>query len=216
MSVASSANRWTARAVALGHGYRAAAALAETDACQRFSNRYPVPGWACTHRRLLRRSPHVSPASSQVVFPGTEAAFLAPLPVGLLPGVGIRTLETLRAVGITTIGQLQMLSASALVHVCGNRGRTIARLALGLDGGSTPIEAETITARWLAAEPEADARRLRAHLHSLTAASRPRATYARSCCRRPRPSGSSGQMAAIVSGASAIQHDVISIRASAS
>src|SRR5260370_11304019 len=41
-----------------------------------------------------------------VVRPGTEADFLAPLPVSRLWGVGRVTAEGLEAMGVTTIGQL--------------------------------------------------------------------------------------------------------------
>jgi nucleotidyltransferase/DNA polymerase involved in DNA repair len=162
-------NRWTARAVALGHGYRAAVPLAEQIRAD-----IAALGLQCQvglARTLTVASIAAQIArSTQVVLPDMEAAFLAPLPVGLLPGVGVRTRDALNGIGITTIGQLQTLSAFALAQVCGPRGRTLARLARGLDAGDWRAEAPTISARWLALdEPEADVRLLHARLHALIA-----------------------------------------------
>jgi len=50
------------------------------------------------------------PGGITVVPPGTEARFLAPLPVRVLPGVGPRAEERLVAAGVTTIGGLASLS----------------------------------------------------------------------------------------------------------
>src|SRR5919202_5042719 len=46
------------------------------------------------------------PGGLTAVRPGTEAAFLAPFPVRVLPGVGPRAEERLKGFGIETIGQL--------------------------------------------------------------------------------------------------------------
>src|SRR5215212_6281106 len=49
------------------------------------------------------------PGGITVVPAGSEATFLAPLPVRRLPGVGPRAEERLRSAGITTVGQLGAL-----------------------------------------------------------------------------------------------------------
>jgi len=49
------------------------------------------------------------PGGLTVVRPGREAAFLAPLPLRVLPGIGPRADERLRGVGIETIGDLAAL-----------------------------------------------------------------------------------------------------------
>src|SRR5881398_3916420 len=49
------------------------------------------------------------PGGLTVVRPGQEAAFLAPFPTRLLPGIGPRGDEKLQAAGITTIGDLAAL-----------------------------------------------------------------------------------------------------------
>ena len=54
------------------------------------------------------------PGGLTVVRPGREAAFLAPFDVRLLPGVGPRAEERLRAAGVPTIGALAALDDAAL------------------------------------------------------------------------------------------------------
>ena len=65
--------------------------------------------------------------------PGTEAAFLAPLSVGRLWGIGPKTQSRLEAAGVRTIGDVAALDdagAFALLRALGPRG---ARLARGID-----------------------------------------------------------------------------------
>ncbi|MFN8110874.1 MAG: DNA polymerase IV [Thermoleophilia bacterium] len=52
------------------------------------------------------------PGGLTMVPPGTEAAFLAPLPLRALPGAGPRTVQRLDALGITTIGELAAMPAA--------------------------------------------------------------------------------------------------------
>src|SRR5207247_10521344 len=54
------------------------------------------------------------PGGLTVVPPGREAAFLAPFPVRLLPGVGPRAAERLAAAGIATVGALAPLTDGEL------------------------------------------------------------------------------------------------------
>jgi DNA polymerase-4 len=68
-----------------------------------------------------------------VVEPGREAAFLAPLPVGRLWGVGKVTASELAALGVTTIGQLQQLPGSTLAARFGRHGADLHALASGRD-----------------------------------------------------------------------------------
>ena len=49
------------------------------------------------------------PGGVTVVAPGEEAAFLAPLPLRALPGIGPRTEERLRAAGLATVGDVAAL-----------------------------------------------------------------------------------------------------------
>lgn len=74
------------------------------------------------------------PGGVTVVPPGAEAAFLAPLPVRALPGVGPRTEERLAAAGITAIGEIAALDDDALRAVApGRHGEDLRRRARGID-----------------------------------------------------------------------------------
>jgi DNA polymerase-4 len=74
------------------------------------------------------------PDGLTVVPAGGVAAFLAPLPVGRLWGVGEVTEAALRAIGVATIGDLARLPASALAAAVGaDRARGLAELARGVD-----------------------------------------------------------------------------------
>jgi DNA polymerase-4 len=67
--------------------------------------------------------------------PGGVAAFLSPLPVWRLWGVGQVTEGALRRIGVTTIGDLQRLPEAALAPaVGGDRAHELRALALGEDG----------------------------------------------------------------------------------
>jgi DNA polymerase-4 len=68
-----------------------------------------------------------------VVPPGGETAFLAPLPIGRLWGVGRVMAEALSGLGITTIGQLQRMPRAVLVRRFGEHGAELHDLAFGHD-----------------------------------------------------------------------------------
>ena len=72
------------------------------------------------------------PGGLTVVRPGREAAFLAPFPIRLLPGVGPKAEERLRAFGIETIGQLAAIGDGDLAGVLrGKVGRELRDRARG-------------------------------------------------------------------------------------
>jgi len=74
------------------------------------------------------------PGGVTVVAPGGEAAFLAPLPLRALPGVGPRTEARLVAAGLATIGDLAGLGDDALRGlVPGRFGEDLRRRARGID-----------------------------------------------------------------------------------
>ena len=73
------------------------------------------------------------PDALVVVPPGEEAAFLAPLPVSRLWGVGPQTREALRDFGVTTIGQLAALTPGTLERRFGQHGGELRKRALGID-----------------------------------------------------------------------------------
>ena len=79
--------------------------------------------------------------------PGREAAFLAPLGIRKLPGVGKKTEQVLTGLGIRTISQLASLPMSALESRFGVFGDLLYRYADGLDNSPvTPAgEAKSIS-----------------------------------------------------------------------
>jgi DNA polymerase-4 len=86
------------------------------------------------------------PGGLTVVRPGREAAFLAPFPIRLLPGVGPKAEERLVAVGIETIGRLAALHDDELRAlfrgVVGNQLRDRAR---GIDPRRLEVSVERIS-----------------------------------------------------------------------
>jgi nucleotidyltransferase/DNA polymerase involved in DNA repair len=105
-----------------------------------------------------------------VVPPGAEAAFLAPLPVRRLWGVGPKLEEQLLKLGVATIGDLARLPTERLGRRLGSHGHDLQRLARGED--DREVVAEGAGAKSLGQEhtydrDTADAGRLRATLLGL-------------------------------------------------
>lgn len=73
------------------------------------------------------------PDALVVVPPGEEAAFLAPLPVSRLWGVGPQSRQALADYGVTTIGQLAAMSERTLRRRFGTHGVELRLRALGVD-----------------------------------------------------------------------------------
>ena len=65
--------------------------------------------------------------------PGTELAFLAPLPIGALWGVGPRTEQRLIERGVRTVGDLRGLGEVTLARWFGDHGRHLHRLSHAID-----------------------------------------------------------------------------------
>lgn len=78
-------------------------------------------------------SDHDKPDGLTVVRPGQEAAFLSPLPVRSMGGIGPRTAERLAALGIHTLGQLAALDEMTARSVLGTDGLTLVLRARGVD-----------------------------------------------------------------------------------
>ena len=86
------------------------------------------------------------PGGITVVPAGMEAAFLAPFPVRVLPGVGPRAEERLRSAGIATIGGLGALSDLDLRAILpGQVGRLLRDRALGIDPRGLELTSERIS-----------------------------------------------------------------------
>lgn len=79
-----------------------------------------------------KRSPE-PPMAIKVVPPGQEAAFLDPLPVRELWGIGPKTAASLAALGIETVGDVARWPQDDLVRRFGKHGLDLSRRARGLD-----------------------------------------------------------------------------------
>jgi DNA polymerase IV len=73
------------------------------------------------------------PCAIEVVPPGEEAAYLDPLPVRMLWGIGPKTAVKLADLGIRTIGDVARLPEAILVRHFGQNGRDMSRHARGID-----------------------------------------------------------------------------------
>lgn len=81
------------------------------------------------------------PDGLAVIEPGTEAAFLAPLPIRSLPGMGPKSTEAIERLGLHTIGDLlQPRFEQSLVRLLGTRLAAFQSLAIGHD--SDPVVAD--------------------------------------------------------------------------
>lgn len=89
---------------------------------------------------------------------GQEAAFLAPLPISRLWGVGKATERRLHDLGLRTIGQLARFPEDYLERQFGNLGPHLHRLALGQDDRpvETEHEAKSVSAETTFAQDIAD------------------------------------------------------------
>ncbi len=87
------------------------------------------------------------PMAINVIPPGQEAAFLAPLPVRELWGVGPKTAKSFEKMGIKTIGDIARWPAEDLITRFGKHGEDLARRARGDDTRpvSTEHEAKSIS-----------------------------------------------------------------------
>lgn len=133
---------------ALGTGEAIARAL--KDAIRRETALTASVGVAACKLLAKVASDMRKPDGLVVVPPGTEAAFLAPLPVRRLWGVGPKTEEQLAKLGVVTIGQLAALDPAALERRIGHHGHDLQQLARGVD--QRPVLADAGEAKSLGAE----------------------------------------------------------------
>ncbi len=78
------------------------------------------------------------PNGITVVFPGREAAFLSPMPVGTVPGIGKKAAAMLERAGIARLGQLAATPEDRLVRLFGPGAGWLSRRARGED--ESPVE----------------------------------------------------------------------------
>lgn len=113
--------------------------------CRRVQERVAELGVTCSIGLGVNKtvakiaSEREKPRGLTVVFPGTERAFLAPLPVGAMSGVGPATERRLREIGIRTLGELSRADEAALAREFGVLG---ARMRLRASGAERSRVAE--------------------------------------------------------------------------
>ncbi len=110
------------------------------------------------------------PDGLTVVPAGEEARFLAPLPVGRIPGVGKQTLKKCTALGIETIGQLAAVPVDQLTELFGSAGHQLHEYANGIDGRELhgPEEEKSISRAMTFSEDTGDREYVDAVLFHLT------------------------------------------------
>lgn len=85
------------------------------------------------------------PDGLAVVEPGTEAGYLAPLPVGKLWGIGPKAQARLESEGITTIADVAALDDARLFALFGRSGKMFRELARGNDERTVSGEREAVS-----------------------------------------------------------------------
>ncbi|WP_114856573.1 DNA polymerase IV [Brachybacterium sp. YJGR34] len=78
-------------------------------------------------------SAHAKPDGQLIVPADRTAAFLAPLPVSVISGIGPKAQAALERLGVRTVGQLREIPPGALTRALGPRAPEVARLAAGSD-----------------------------------------------------------------------------------
>jgi DNA polymerase-4 len=92
-------------------------------------------GIACSRLVAKISSDQAKPNGVLWILPGREAAFLAPLDVRKVPGVGKVTEKNLHAFGIRKVGDLARLDEDFLAERFGKWGMALAGKSRGLDAG---------------------------------------------------------------------------------
>lgn len=108
------------------------------------ATRLTVSAGVATGKMIAKiASDSCKPDGLLAILPGEEAAFLAPLPVGRLWGIGPKTQTRLLAFGITTIGEIAALDDGRLRELFGSWGPEVRELARGVDRRRVEPERET-------------------------------------------------------------------------
>jgi DNA polymerase-4 len=99
-------------------------------------------GLAATRLVAKVASEQAKPRGLVWVPPGSEVAFLSPLSVRRIPGIGKVTEAALKNLGVETITQLQNVSLEKLEEVFGKWGQALFRKARGIDSYEFFVDAE--------------------------------------------------------------------------
>jgi DNA polymerase-4 len=94
-----------------------------------------APIWSVATNKLIAKTATrlVKPLGEYIVEPGDEAAFLAPLPLFLVPGIESSDLARLNDFNIVRVFQAATLSADQMQTLFGHRGRFIHDRLHGID-----------------------------------------------------------------------------------
>ena len=109
------------------------------DICRRIQSRVSELGITCSIGLGINKtvakiaSDLEKPRGLTVVYPGTEARFLAPMPVSSMSGVGPSTKHRLEELGIRTLGELSMANPDEMERHFGVNGPKMVRRAAGLE-----------------------------------------------------------------------------------
>lgn len=82
------------------------------------------------------------PQGLTVVYPGSEAAFLAPMNVRVMPGIGKQSAERLAKLGIHSLGDLANARIEDIQTVLGKNAESMCRRARGIDLRAIETESE--------------------------------------------------------------------------
>ncbi|HYL09319.1 MAG TPA: DNA polymerase IV [Candidatus Acidoferrales bacterium] len=142
----------------------------------------PCSGGLASTRLVAKvASDQAKPRGLLWVTPGSEAAFLAPLGVRKIPGIGPVTERALNALGIEFVGQLAEAPAEKLEEIFGRWGTALYRKSRGQDSYEFLVDAEpkSISQNHTFGEDTADRAALDAMLSHLT----------QKACKRLREAG---------------------------
>src|SRR5579863_7601826 len=107
------------------------------------STNLPCSGGLATTRLVAKvASDQAKPRGLVWVAPGSEEAFLAPLGVRRIPGIGRVTESALKNIGVETIVQLQAIPLARLEEDFGKWGIALFRKARGIDSYEFFVDAE--------------------------------------------------------------------------
>ena len=142
-------------------------------------------GLASTRLVAKVSSDQAKPKGLLWIPPWREAQFLAPLPVGKIPGIGEVTERALRALGIEFVRQLAAVELEKLERVFGQWGTALYRKARGGDSYEFVVDAEpkSISHNHTFGEDSDDAEVLEAMLSHLS----------QKACKRLREAGLSAR-----------------------
>jgi DNA polymerase-4 len=107
--------------------------------CQRIQQRVSELGITCSigvgvNKTVAKiASERQKPRGLTVVLPGTEATFLSPLPVRAMSGIGKACESRLRALGVSTLGQLAQMDPREMESAFGVAGPRMIERAAGLE-----------------------------------------------------------------------------------